>query len=148
MTITFEHDSDVIVYGLEKIISFTRENQYLFVANCVWWIAGIIGLDIGLQLYIDNLESRKATIVNRAISETPRDIARGVSPNEPSSDYIPEPLRRVRRGRINPLPQSKKSLKRARRNIRRKQILEENSLIHTKTIEEIRAKIIQNLSKE
>jgi hypothetical protein len=48
MTITFENDSDVIVYALEKIISFARGNQYLFVANCLWWIAGIIGLDKGL----------------------------------------------------------------------------------------------------
>jgi hypothetical protein len=71
MTITFENDSDVIIYGLEKIISFARENQYLFVANCVWWIAGIIGLDTGLQRYIDNLESRNRIIDNRVISETP-----------------------------------------------------------------------------
>jgi hypothetical protein len=29
------------VYALEKIISFARENQCLFIANCVWWMAGI-----------------------------------------------------------------------------------------------------------
>jgi hypothetical protein len=119
MTITFETESDVIVYALEKIISFARENQYLFVANCTWWIAGIIGLDTGLTDYIDKLESKKVLIRNRAISSTPRDIARGVSPEEQSTDYIPDPLRRTRKGRINPLPQSKRQLKKARQNKQR-----------------------------
>jgi hypothetical protein len=55
MTITFESDSDVIVYTFEKIIAFARREHYLFVANCVWWQAGITGLDNGLTIYIDNL---------------------------------------------------------------------------------------------
>jgi hypothetical protein len=44
MTITFEKDSEFIVYTLEKIISLVRQNQYFFVANCAWWISGVIGL--------------------------------------------------------------------------------------------------------
>jgi hypothetical protein len=78
MTITFERDIDVIVYALEKIIAFARENQYLFVANCVWWIAGIIGLDSGLTIYIDTLVHRDQ-IGQLRISPTPRDIGRSVS---------------------------------------------------------------------
>jgi hypothetical protein len=58
MTITFENDKDGIIYALEKIISFARENQYLFVANCAWWLAGVIGLKSGLNIFIDNLEIR------------------------------------------------------------------------------------------
>jgi hypothetical protein len=115
MTITFENDSDVIVYALEKIISFARENQYLFVANCTWWIAGIIGLDSGLTIYIDRLVSQIPVRQERAISATPRDIARRVSPEKQSSDYIPDPLRRTRKGRINPILQSKKQVKKARK---------------------------------
>ena len=61
MTITFKKDSDIIVYALEKILAFGRENQYLFVANCTWWIAGIIGLHSGLTIFIDNLETWKRT---------------------------------------------------------------------------------------
>jgi hypothetical protein len=57
MTLTFECDKDVIVYALEKIIVFAKENQYLFVANCVWWIAGVIGLDSSLTTFIDNKDS-------------------------------------------------------------------------------------------
>jgi hypothetical protein len=79
MTITFEHDRDVIVYALEKIISFAREQQYLFVANCAWWLAGIIGLESGLTIYIDNLEIRKSAWQPREIPTTSRDIARSES---------------------------------------------------------------------
>jgi hypothetical protein len=78
MTITFETDTNVIVYALKTIISFARENQYLFVANSASWIAGIIGLDSGLTMVIDNLEARKHVGYYR-ISTTPRDIARSVS---------------------------------------------------------------------
>jgi hypothetical protein len=78
MAITFETDANVIVYALEKIVSFARENQYLFVANCAWWIAGITGLDSGLTIFIDNLETRKRVGQYR-ISTTPSNIARSES---------------------------------------------------------------------
>jgi len=58
MTITFENDNDVIVYALEMIISYARKNQYIFVAQSVWWIASIIGLTEGLVIYIDNSHIR------------------------------------------------------------------------------------------
>jgi len=58
MMLTFENDSDVIVYALQKIISFARFQQYLFAANCVWWLAGIIGLDKELVIHFENLRVR------------------------------------------------------------------------------------------
>jgi len=115
MTITFKNDSEAIVYALEEIIYFAKENQYLFVASCAWWIAGIIGLDSGLIIHIDNLGARKEIINYRAVSETPRAIAREVSPEPQPSEYIPDPLRRTRKGRINPLPQTKRQLSKTRR---------------------------------
>jgi hypothetical protein len=118
MTITFENDSDVIVYALEKIISFARENQYLFVANCAWFVASIIGLDEGLVIHIDNLVNRNRISNRREVSATPRDIAREVSPELPSSNYIADPLRRTRSGRINPLPQTKKQHRKANKTKR------------------------------
>jgi hypothetical protein len=63
MTITFENDHDVIVYALEKIISHARRTQHIFVAQCVWWLASIIGLEQGLIIHIDNLNSRVETTV-------------------------------------------------------------------------------------
>jgi hypothetical protein len=59
MTITFESDKDVIVYALEKIISYARDNQYIFLAQSSWWISSIIGLQEGLVIYIDNLKARE-----------------------------------------------------------------------------------------
>jgi hypothetical protein len=89
MSLTFENENDVIVYALQKIIEFTRINQYLSVANCVWWIARVTGLDTGLTIHIDYLNSQwrihhpasQPTRENfiREISSTPRDIARSVS---------------------------------------------------------------------
>jgi len=58
MTITFENESDVIVYAFEKIISHARRTQQMFVAQCIWWLASIIGLKQGLINYIDNIQSR------------------------------------------------------------------------------------------
>jgi hypothetical protein len=59
MTITFESDKDVIVYALEKIISYARENQYIFLAQSIWWISSIIGIQEGLVIHIDNLKARR-----------------------------------------------------------------------------------------
>jgi hypothetical protein len=58
MSITFESDKDVIVYALEKIISYARENQYIFLAQSIWWISSILGLQEGLIIHIDNLKIR------------------------------------------------------------------------------------------
>jgi len=58
MTITFKNDNDIIVYALEKIICYARDNCYLFVAQSVWWIASVIGLSKGLATHIDNLRIR------------------------------------------------------------------------------------------
>jgi len=120
MTISFESDNDVIVYALEKIVSYAREYRYFFVANCTWWIASIVGLDEHLRQHIDKLEIGQSTIA-RGISSIPRDIARDVSidsgrkiPEESEGSYIPDPLRRTRKGQVNPLPRSKKQLKKAR----------------------------------
>jgi len=55
MTITFENKNDIIVYASEKIISYARKNQYIFVAQSIWWIASVSGLTEGLVTHIDNL---------------------------------------------------------------------------------------------
>jgi hypothetical protein len=81
MTITFENDNDVIVYALEKLIAHARRTQQFFVAQCVWWLASIIGLERGLVNYIDNLQHRiivtttpeKVPSAGRTVSPIPRD---------------------------------------------------------------------------
>jgi hypothetical protein len=81
MPITFENDNDVIVYSLEKVIAYARKSQQIFVAQCVWWIASIIGVEQGLVIYIDNIQSRvnvtitldKVPSIGGAVSPIPRD---------------------------------------------------------------------------
>jgi hypothetical protein len=82
MTITFENDNDVIVYTLEKVIAYARRTQQVFVAQCVWWLASIVGLEQELVIFIDNKESRSAAlvipdkvpIIRSTVSPVPRDI--------------------------------------------------------------------------
>jgi hypothetical protein len=70
MTITFESDKDVIVYALEKIISFARDNQCIFLGQSIWWISSIIGLQEGLVIYIDNLKVRDNTHSTKEVLDT------------------------------------------------------------------------------
>jgi len=88
MPITFENDNDVIVYALETIISYARDNQYVFLAQSIWWISSILGLQQGLIVHIDNL---------RIQSEVPSvKVSRGVlrsQGNISTSEY--ESLRKV-----------------------------------------------------
>jgi len=120
MTITFEDDSAVIIYAFQKILSHAREYHYYFLGNCIWWIASVLALDEKLRHHIDNL-AIKSKETFREVSTTPRDIARDISietdrriPKKSIDKYVPDPLRRTRKGRVNPLPQMKKQLKKAR----------------------------------
>jgi hypothetical protein len=58
MTVTFENDNNVIVYALEKVISYARRTQQIFVAQCVWRLAGMIGLEAALVNHVDTLHGR------------------------------------------------------------------------------------------
>jgi len=73
---TFENDNNIIVYALEKIISYAGNIQVIFVAQCVWWIASIIGLQSGLIIHIDTLEDRvqDCNIYHLEISTMPRKV--------------------------------------------------------------------------
>jgi len=58
VSITFETDNNVIVYALEKILTYARDNRYIFLVQSIWWIALIIGLQKELIIHIDNLRLR------------------------------------------------------------------------------------------
>jgi len=90
MTITFENDNDVIIYALEKIISYARRTQQIFVAQCIWWLVSLIGLEKGLVIYIDNLNGRTV------------DTAEPL----PEQDFIPE--RRIATEKKSSVPQEVK----------------------------------------
>jgi hypothetical protein len=132
MTITFENENDVVVYALEKVISYARRMQQIFVAQCVWWLASIIGLDQELVNYIDNLKSRinvsiipeKAPSVERNVSPTPRDNQEDLRQDKilkECEEYLKDSKRlreiaslkakgRTSSGRINPTTISQKRL--------------------------------------
>jgi hypothetical protein len=63
MPITFENEDDIIVFALERILSFARRTDQIFVAQCIWWLASVVGLEQKLVTHIDNLHGR--TIVNQ-----------------------------------------------------------------------------------
>ena len=109
MTITFEHKHDIIVYTLKKIIFFPRDNHYTFVAQCVWWIASIIGLQHVLVTHIHNPKIR-SNIEIREVSRTAWDLQEDLrigyqqegltklssSINKPSEHYIdPDLISRI-----------------------------------------------------
>jgi hypothetical protein len=65
MIITFDNDNDVIVYTVEQIISYAIRTQQNFVAQVIWWLASVIGLESGLLNHIDNVDGK--IIVNEPL---------------------------------------------------------------------------------
>jgi hypothetical protein len=152
MTITFENDNDVIVYALEKIISYARRTQQIFVAQCVWWLASIIGLEQGLANYIDNIQSRIDTTVipenvpsaDRTASPIPRDIQEDQRQDKvlkECEEYLMNSKRlreiaalkatgKTLTGFINPTAISKKQLRKKDRHLRKSDQLKTRTLIN------------------
>jgi len=92
MTLSFESNGDVIIYALEKIISFARDNYYIFLAQNVWWISSHIGLQQRLVIHIDNLKERSDITSREAVSVTPRDIQDDSRTNTQSASATPRDL--------------------------------------------------------
>jgi hypothetical protein len=82
MTITFENDNDVIIYALEKVISYARRTQQIFVAHCVWWLASVIGLEQGLIIFIDNIQSQVEVAVHSEANEAPSERQEACVPEQ------------------------------------------------------------------
>jgi len=126
MSITFNCEADVILWAFAKLLILFAERQYTFALHCIWWLASLVQLDTALRYLIEyhQFPSENREIqddkIDREISSTPRDIARDISVNSntrkaiASENYITDPLRRTRKGRINSLPQNKKQLGTAR----------------------------------
>jgi hypothetical protein len=89
MTISFENENDVVVYALEKLISYARNNNYIFLAQTVWWISSIIGLQEGLVTHIDNLRERESK--NRPRKNPKEEPPRGIQINISEGSISPIP---------------------------------------------------------
>jgi hypothetical protein len=139
MTITFENDNDVIFDGLETIISYAKRTEQIFFAQCVWWLASIIGLEQGLVNHIDNLHQQTIISKERHLEEVNNpmvhtaSIVRDSTPEgkmeghqhlvlKECEEYLKESCRlryiaalntkgNTRTGRINPTAITKKALR-------------------------------------
>jgi len=94
---TFVNENNIIVYALEKIIPFARNNLYIPVAQHAWWRPSIIGLQQGLVIHIDNLNlrteksKRLAVLVNTDIlNRHPDRVIRIQVAIDSSSEYEAE----------------------------------------------------------
>jgi len=58
MPITIETDNDLNLYALAKIISYARDNQYIFLAQSIGWIPSILGLSQGSVVHVNNLRAK------------------------------------------------------------------------------------------
>jgi hypothetical protein len=161
MTITFENNNDVIVYALEKIIAYARRPQLICVAQCVWWLASVIGLEQGLVTYIDNIQSRievkvtsvrvpqePAPVTRGSVSPQPRDIQEDQRQDrilKECEEYLNDSRQlreiaslkakgRTSTGLINPTPISKKYLRKKDR-VNRKQSNQKSGSPKTEGIE-------------
>jgi len=175
MTITFENDNDVIIYALEKVISYARRTQYIFVAQCVWWLASIIGLERGLVIHIDNLQQREHSassedhpgivhsdkaqqiLSEKAVSPTPGDLT-----EDQRTDQVLDRAERFleeseqnrknwmtwQQNRVNPLPQTKKQLRKANKIKRLQEAGKKREAERNQRLQEIRAAVIRNLGQE
>ena len=133
MPVTFENDNDIIVYALECVIAHARRTQQVFVAQCVWWLALIIGLERELVSHIDKLQSGKDTTPQEQLpwedSATPKDLAEDSQVDQVldrTEQYLRESkqLREIvalkttgttMTGQVNPLKRSRKCLRRTQR---------------------------------
>jgi len=102
-------------------------------ANCVWWIAAVTGLDTRFTIHIDNLWSCEAAIlresaethtkesgsIKRAMSATPRDLTEDqridsiLGEDEHGIEQSKRARNNWQRNRVNPIPQNKRQIYRA-----------------------------------
>jgi hypothetical protein len=61
MNITFQNEANVLLWCFAKLIVTFQAIQYLFAAQCVWWISAIIELQSALVYFIDNYLFRSET---------------------------------------------------------------------------------------
>jgi len=98
MSITFAREADILLWAFAKLLVTFQECQYLFAAQCIWWIAALVQLDAALRYLINNqkfpsgLRSDKeerspiSLLIEREVSSTPRDIQRQ---SEIDEDAVP-----------------------------------------------------------
>jgi len=129
MPVTFENDNDIVVYALECVTAHAKRTHHIFVAQCVWWLASIIGLEQALVSHINKLQGHKDTTLQEQppweVSATPRDLGEDQRIHQVldnTEQYLKKSRRlreiaelkisgRTTTGQINPIKKTKKSLR-------------------------------------
>jgi len=96
MTITFKNDNDITVYALDKVISYARDIQYMFLAQSIWWISLFVGLQQRLIIHIDNLKIQEDIGDSAVLPQLP--LSQEVLGN--CSKGLPSPGQHIHRSRI------------------------------------------------
>jgi len=136
MPVTFENDNDIIVYALRCVLAHARRTQHIVVAQCVWWLASIIGLEKELVSHIDRLQKTQSAEpreqLPREVSATPRDLGNDQRLNKVLNDtkqYLKEYKRlrkivalkasgRTTTGQIKPSKVFKEHLRKSKNTLR------------------------------
>jgi len=127
MSISFKNKSDRLLSTFAKLLVAFELPQYLFAAQCIWWIAMLVQLDPALQYFLDHREfpsevwchNEEPEIIEasleREIPVGPGDIQQwsviAESPVPANTHHQADPLGRTRKGKLNPSPTTRKQLK-------------------------------------
>jgi len=154
MPVTFENDNAIIVYALECVIAYARRTQQIFVAQCVWWLASIIGLEWELVSHIDKFHGERDPPPQEQlpweVSATHRDLAEDQRIDQvlDNTDQYLRESRRLREitalkvsretitGRINPTRKSKKFQRQSKRVSKAAAIKEQKNYSKTDGIDD------------
>jgi len=154
MPVTFENDNDIIVHALDCVIADARRTQQIIVAQCVWWLASIIGLERELVSHIDMFQGERNPTpqeqLSREVSATPRDLAEDERIDQVldnTEQYLRESKRlreiaalkvsgETSAGRINPRRKSNKYLRQSRRVSKATAIKEQKNYSKTDGIDD------------
>jgi len=142
------------------------------VAQCVWWLASIIGLESGLVIHIDNLRERESLATSEKgvgiihpdriqripsggeISSTPRDLAEDLRIDivlDAAEKCITSSERHRstwQEDKVNPLSQTRNQVRKARKVKRLQEENRKGEVERNKRLQDIREKVIKNLSQE
>jgi hypothetical protein len=133
------------------------------VAQCVWWLASVVGLELSLENHIDTLRKREEHIhpdrvphisKERAASTVPRDLT-----EDQRLDQILDSAEKViqesfqnrktfQQNRVNPLPTTKAQLKKARKAKNLQEARDKLETDRQERLRQIRIQVIKRIAKD
>jgi len=72
MSITCMKDANIVFWTVAKLLVTFEKRGYLIAAQCIWWIAALVQLDLALRHFIDTRKLPSEGIHISEISESIR----------------------------------------------------------------------------